>query len=418
MASMKNKINIGKIFFIFLLVLFCLGLIFAVYGFYYQNLRGINPVIMPPPANISDLLPNNGSTTTVNQTDFPLKLPQGFLISVLAKGLDKPRDLAFDSQGNLWVSETESGRIKVLELVDEKFVKTSIIFQGLKKPHGIAFDPKQSNLLYIAEEDKISRVQVGGAGKLQLEKVVDLPSGGRHITRSLVFDEQGNLFVSIGSTCDVCHEKNIENGTIMRVNLEIGKLESLAKGLRNAVFMAINSMDGKIWATEMGRDQLGDNLPPDEINIVETSSTVIQNFGWPICYGKNIHDTLFDKNTYIRNPCQTPFETPSFVDLPAHSAPLGIVFANQNKNWPKEYQNDVLVAFHGSWNRSIPTGYKIVRIVFDEKGDYIGQEDFVSGWLTKDGALGRPVDMVFNKNGNLFISDDKAGVIYELKYGG
>jgi len=174
--------------------------------------------------------------------------------------------------------------------------------------------------------------------------------------------------------------------------------------------MARSYVDGKIWATEMGRDGLGDNTPPDEINIIEKG----KNYGWPICYGKNIHDTNFDKKTYIRNPCMVPLETPSYVDLQAHSAPLGLDFVPE-EGWPESYWYNMLVAYHGSWNRSIPTGYKIVRINMDSKGKYLGTEDFITGWLTADGKkLGRPVDIKVSPGGTAYISDDQAGVIYRL----
>jgi glucose/arabinose dehydrogenase len=174
-----------------------------------------------------------------------------------------------------------------------------------------------------------------------------------------------------------------------------------------------------MWATDMGRDLLGDDLPPDEINIVEEG----KNYGWPTCYGANIHDTDFDKNTYIRAPCSAPFETPSLVDLPAHSAPLGIVFVPATSTWPREYWNNLLVAYHGSWNRSEPTGYKIVRFQLDTNGHFVNvnkstkvaiAEDFITGWLTKAGALGRPVELVIGPDGALYVSDDKAGVIYKV----
>ena len=184
----------------------------------------------------------------------------------------------------------------------------------------------------------------------------------------------------------------------------------------------------------MGRDLLGDDTPPDEIDIIDSSSTgseqnPVPNFGWPICYGKNVHDTDFDHNTYIRNPCMEPFEIGSHIDLPAHSAPLGLAFFP--KDWPEEYRDDLLVAYHGSWNRSEPTGYKIVRVKLDSRGNFEGVEDFITGWLrrsddksevgvptvvsglTPEGALGRPVDLVFHK-GSLYISDDKAGVVYKV----
>ena len=184
-----------------------------------------------------------------------------------------------------------------------------------------------------------------------------------------------------------------------------------------------------MWATEMGRDLLGDDIPPDEINIIEEG----KNYGWPNCYGKNIHDDNFDKNTYIRNPCMEPFETGSHVDLQAHSAPLGLAFVPEwgidsnmcfegleaacGGGFPDEYWNDLIVAYHGSWNRTNPTGYKLVRVKMDDYGNSIGVEDFITGWLGPKGVLGRPVDVKFH-NGALYVSDDKAGVIYKIEYGG
>lgn len=187
-----------------------------------------------------------------------------------------------------------------------------------------------------------------------------------------------------------------------------------AKGLRNSVFFTWSDVDGRMWATDMGRDGLGDDTPPDEINIITRES----NYGWPICYGQNIHDTDFDKNTYIRNPCMSPFETPAHIDLPAHVAPLGLAFIPE-EGWPEEYWYNLLVAEHGSWNKKEPVGYKIVRVILDAKGNYKGTEDFLSGFLTKDNkALGRPVDIITHPGGVMYISDDHAGVIYRVYYKG
>lgn len=183
-----------------------------------------------------------------------------------------------------------------------------------------------------------------------------------------------------------------------------------ARGLRNAVFFAWQPVTGQLWATEMGRDLLGDDLPPDEVNIV----TEARNYGWPNCYGKNVHDGDFDKNVYIRNPCDEPFEAASHIDLPAHSAPLGLAFVPEDSSWPQEYQYNLIIAYHGSWNRTIPDGYKLVRAIFDANGQFIKLEDFITGWLVnKEAALGRPVDVKFF-NGGLYVSDDKAGVIYRI----
>ena len=157
----------------------------------------------------------------------------------------------------------------------------------------------------------------------------------------------------------------------------------------------------------MGLDWLGDNLPPYEINIVEEG----HNYGWPICYGQNIHDSAFDKNTYISDPCSDM--TPAKVDLGAHVAPLGLAFIPE-EGWPEDWWYNLLVAEHGSWNSSTPVGYKVVRIKLDAAGNYLGTEDFLTGFLKGGQAIGRPADILVQPGGVVYISDDKAGVIYRL----
>jgi glucose/arabinose dehydrogenase len=195
------------------------------------------------------------------------------------------------------------------------------------------------------------------------------------------------------------------------MNPDGSDFKEYAKGLRNAVFMKLHPETEQVWATEMGRDWLGNDSPPDEINIVEAE----KNYGWPTCYGKNIHDTDFDKNTYIRNPCMEPFETESYIDLQAHSAPLGLAFFPDT--WPEDYRDDLLVAYHGSWNSTVPTGYKIVRFQLNEAGELEGaQQDFLSGWISGTEVTGRPADILITPEKNIFVSDDHSGNIYLIKY--
>ncbi len=166
--------------------------------------------------------------------------------------------------------------------------------------------------------------------------------------------------------------------------------------------MTIHPRTKRVWVTEMGRDLLGDDLPPDEINIIDEGG----NYGWPFCYGKNVHDGDFDPK--VTHFCREPATVPSSIDIPAHSAPLGLAFF-PDEGWPKEFRNDLLVAYHGSWNRSVPTGYKIVRYRLDSEGRFQGVDDFISGWLASDGrSLGRPVDIMIRPEGTIFVSDDKA----------
>jgi glucose/arabinose dehydrogenase len=398
-----------QIFLLIIIAAIVIGL--AVAGtFYWKNLRGIWPVVQSPASDIAkELEPGK------NSTDIPLKLPAGFSIEIFAKDLPDARVLAFDSFGNMWVSQTSEGLVSLLEVKDGKVVHQSAVFKNLRKPHGLAFDPDQKTLLYIGEENGVYTVPTYSEGKLQ--KIIDLPSGAGHFTRSVGIGPDKKLYISIGSSCNVCNESDDRRAKIFVSDRDGGNFKEFARGLRNSVFFTWSPFDGKMWATEMGRDLLGDDIPPDEINIINQDG----NYGWPNCYGKNIHDDKFDKNEYIRNPCMEPFESPSYIDIQAHSAPLGLGFVPKGAGWPNEYEGDLIVAFHGSWNRTQPTGYKVVRIKLGPKGEYQGTEDFITGWLsnptTEERALGRPVDIKFGPDGGLYISDDKSGVIYKVKYG-
>ena len=418
-----------KISLIIISVLILIIFIIA-WRFYYLNLRGLAAAINKAPKDITtiidsaEIMPVNknssSSTNPVLATEIlkstPLNLPQHFSLGIFAKNLRGARVMALDSLGNMWVSQTNQGTVSKLTINNGHLKEQKVVFSGLKRPHGLAFDPQDSNILYIAEETRISKTTISTDKPAVLEKIINLPVGGNHFTRSLVFSPDGRLYVSIGSTCNVCVENNDRYAAIYSLNKDGSDFKLVAKGLRNSVFLIWNDKDKSIWATEMGRDLLGDNIPPDEINIINPKAESADNFGWPICYGQNIHDTIFDKNTYFRNPCQAPFEKPSQIDLQAHSAPLGLAFVRGNSGWPKEYEDNLLVAFHGSWNRSVATGYKVVRLILDTSGKLIRQEDFISGWRTKEGVLGRPVDIIFDSTGSLYISDDKAGVIYKVFY--
>lgn len=394
-----------------ILVVVILAVLWTI-NFYYKNLRGVWPAVKKSPEDISKM---------INTTGMPLKLPAGFSISIFAKDLVAPRVLSYDSAGNIISSITSEGKVVALPDRNNDGVADEVvtIIKNLNRPHGLATRCNDGECeLYIAESHQVSVYDYDTKNLKATfkKKIVDLPNGGRHFTRTILFmpyPNEDKLLISVGSSCDVCNETDNRRAKILVADIKKGTVQTFASGLRNSVFMTIHPITGKIWATEMGRDFLGDDLPPDEINIIEEG----KNYGWPICYGKNIHDTDFDKNIYIRNPCLEPFETMSYIDIPAHSAPLGLAFVPE-EGWPQTYWHNLLVAYHGSWNRSVPTGYKIVRIKLDERGNYLGIEDFITGWLTKDGALGRPVDILIQPGGVIYISDDKAGVIYKVSYVG
>ncbi|MBP9732682.1 MAG: PQQ-dependent sugar dehydrogenase [Candidatus Magasanikbacteria bacterium] len=393
-------------------ILLALGLSTYIGVFYYKHLRGVGPAISDPPYPIADVVDTNAEEV--------LTFPEGFSVEVFARDLGGARVLAFDQFGNVWVSRTKEGKISVVIVENGKATRTIDVATGLTNPHGLLFGIENPNVLYIAEENRISSIEitrVSGTNEpvtfasTDLTTLVELQTGkGIHYTRSLAYTPNQEILVSIGSSCNVCNEVSSLNASIQKLqkNGDTWTLTPYATGLRNSVFMATDPVHGKVWATEMGRDLLGDNTPPDELNIIEEG----KNYGWPVCFGNRIHDSNFDKNTYIMDPCANTVA--SFYDLPAHVAPLGLAFIPEESFWPEEYWNDLLVAYHGSWNRSVPVGYSIERIILDKNGQIVGEEPFMEGWLTKEKkSLGRPVDLKF-MNGSLYISDDHAGVIYKV----
>lgn len=361
---------------------------------YFPTALGIYRANAPAKEDITTLIPSSTETPKPgqNQTNLPLKVPDGYAISIYAKDLTNPRDMILDPTGVILVSETSAGRVVALLGSGPE-----IVAGGLNKPHGLAFS---GDKLYIAETDKVVVYDYFQSEYKAIngKKILDLPAGGEHFTRSLLI-RGDKLYVSIGSDCNVCSESDPRRAAIWVANLDGSDFKAYATGLRNSVFMALNPATNEIWATNMGRDYLGDNLPPETVNVIKEGA----NYGWPYCYG----DKVTDKET---NPGNSKYDC-SKMEAPlyqfqAHSAPLGLAFLGQ----------DLLVAYHGSWNRSVPTGYKVVKFHNAMPAGGQGEpQDFVTGWLKSDGeVLGRPVD-ILTKGSDIYISDDKAGVIYLLK---
>ena len=371
------------------------------------------------------MLPSSAPAPTESVvTDFTL--PEGFQMNIFARDVESARTMLFDSKARMLVSQTDVGSIMILIDADSNGVaeEQKVLVKDLNHPHGMVFDCSAvSNpecLLYVAEADQLTRFSyntetatVGEGVKLL---TIESSATDRHKTRSLVMHNEHTLLISVGSTCNVCNEKGSQAGKILGYDINTGVATDFATGLRNAVYMAKSFVDGSLWMTEMGRDGLGDNTPPDEINTFNPSQSSgtrgVPDFGWPICYGNNVHDTNFDKNVYIQDPCNNAVAP--VVQLQAHVAPLGLSFIPE-EGWSEDLWYNLLVAEHGSWNRSTPVGYKIVRVVLDAKGNYKETVDFITGWLRSDGKkIGRPADVMAMPGGTVYISDDEAGIIYRM----
>ena len=344
-----------------------------------------------------------------------LKAPPGFHISVFAEEVDGARMMAFSPGGVLLVSESGEGRVVALPGPKHagKAERTVSVLSGLNEPHGLAF---YGGKLYVAENDELRRYDWDEANlRASNPKLLsDLPGGGGHSTRSLLF-HGGKMYVSAGSSCNVCIEKDPRRAAVTEFNPDGSGQRIFAKGLRNAVGLAVNPKSDTVWTTVNGRDWLGDDLPPEVIVDLGKNGG---DAGWPYCYGDRVPDSKFTKPG--DNRCKNVIAPK--VQMQAHSAPLGLAFY-EGSEFPPEYRNNIFVAFHGSWNRSVPTGYKIVRVKLDDKGQPRGgAEDFITGWLapdeTKKGRwMGRPVGIVFGGDGAMYLSDDAAGLIYRVIWG-
>ncbi len=374
---------------------------FYLYSISKDRIGDLRPAFLPNSKNLADEI--SKGQRVGEKPSIPLTIPDGFTIGVFARDTTGARDLQFTEGGTLIATLMSRGEVIALpdKNNDGNSDEIKVLLSGLKRPHGLAF---YNGKLFVAEENKVSRYNFNETTVTTAfeKKLFDLPTGGRHYSRSLTFDTKGNLYVSLGSTCDTCIEKNEFISTVLISDSDGNTPRVFSKGLRNAVFLAVKPGTDEVWTTEMGRDFLGDETPPDEINILSDGG----NYGWPFCYGQGIVDkTQKEPTSTFCSSSKKPY-----YEIPAHSAPLGLTFI-QSSQMDESIQGDLLVAYHGSWNRSTPTGYKIVKI---STNGIPREEDFITGFIQGSNASGRPVDVEFDKAGSLYISDDKAGAVYKM----
>ncbi len=381
----------------------------------------------PPTFLIEQLTKTNAPAPLPAGEKAPLIAPEGFTATIFARNITGARVMTRDAKGTMLVSQTAEGKVVALPDMDSDGVsdRTVVVLENLKQPHGIlVYCPSEGGesaskatcVLYVAETGELKSYAYD-ADTLTArynETLTTFPTGAGHYTRTLLLYPDGKrLLISVGSSCNVCEEEDARRATILALELTTNKITTIATGLRNTVFMAVDPVAGSIWGTDNGRDIIGDDIPPDEVNIIEEG----KKYGWPICYGENVHDTDFDNKQYIRDPCADM--TPPHIPLQAHSAPLGLTFIPE-EGWPEEMRGDLLVAYHGSWNRSVSTGYKVVRFDLNEEREAssTAPSDFLTGFLEPggkpDNAIGRPVGLLAEPGGVVYVSDDRAGAIYRL----
>ena len=341
-----------------------------------------------------------------------LSIPQGFAIAEFAR-VGGARFMASGPDGGVYVSRPGSGEVVRLADTDGDGVAESqaVAVSGLNRPHGLAF---HGGHLYIANTDGVVRVRLGvdGMASGTPERVASYSGGGGHWSRSIAFGADSAMYVAIGSTCNMCVERSPDRAAVMRYDAGGGNGRVFSSGLRNAVGIAMHPVTKQIWVTQNERDNIApdhEDLPPEEINILQDGA----DYGWPFCYG----DRVPSPDREFNDPSRCARTIPPALSMQAHSAPLGIAFLDRATMFPADWRGDAIVAFHGSWNRTVPTGAKVVRVRVRD-GKPVSYEDFITGWQSANGRRwGRPVDVMVHTDGSLLISDDAAGSIYRVTRG-
>ena len=354
---------------------------------------------------------NDSNSLTQKYNLHKIILPKGFKISVYAE-VPNARSLTISPAGIVYVGN-RSGN-KVYAIVDKnkdgKGDKVYTVASGLNTPNGVAF---KDGSLYIATISTIYKLDSIEAHLDNPPKPVVVydkyPTDTHHGWKFIAFGPDGKLYVPVGAPCNNCDEENPVYSTITRLNTDGSGMEIFSKGIRNTVGFAWHPVTNKLWFTENGRDQMGENVPGDELNYAPEKD---MHFGFPYCHQGNILDPKFGKGKNCSN-----YVAPVQV-LGPHVAALGMRFYTGNK-FPSEYKNQIFIAEHGSWNRSVPLGYRVMLVNINDSSKASSYSTFAEGWLQPDGkVLGRPVDVLVMPDGAMLVSDDYSGVVYRISYKG
>ena len=356
---------------------------------------------------LSSLTLSSGCNSAPLQLD-KIKLPPGFGIAVYAEKVPGARSLALGAQGTVFVGSRSEGKVYALidRNHDQRADAVLVIASGLRSPNGVAF---RAGALYVAEINRVLRfdnieAQLSAPPKPVVVNAA-FPDKSHHGWKFIRFGPDGKLYIPVGAPCNVCEEEDPRFASIMRMDPDGSNLEIFAHGVRNTVGFDWHPRSGELWFTDNGRDWLGDNQPPDELNRAAKSGL---HFGFPYRHGRDIADP-----EYGRKRRQEEFIPPE-LELGAHVAALGMRFYTGSM-FPASYREQIFIAEHGSWNRSVPNGYRITLVRLQENRA-IAAETFAAGWLQNGSAWGRPVDLQFMADGSLLVADDQAGAIYRISY--
>jgi glucose/arabinose dehydrogenase len=339
-----------------------------------------------------------------------IELPPGFSIDYYAENVENARSMALSPNGTLFVGSRGAGKVYAIpdRNNDSKADDVLVIDEGLDSPNGVAF---RDGSLYVAEISRVTRYDNIEArlGDPPEPVVVNnsFPSDRAHGWKYIKFGPDGKLYVPVGMPCNICNKEDEDEryGTITRMEANGSQFEIFAKGIRNTVGFDWDPETEELWFTDNGRDRLGDDIPPDELNRAPEPG---MHFGFPYCHGGDIPDPEFGE---LRNCSEF---TPPEINLGPHVAALGMIFYTGTM-FPEEYRNQIFIAEHGSWDRTIPIGYR-VSLVRLENGTPVSYEPFADGWLQGLASWGRPVDVLVMPDGALLVSDDKNNAIYRISY--
>lgn len=333
-----------------------------------------------------------------------IALPDGFSIDIWTADVPNARSLTKGDRGTVFVATRRDGRVYAVTPSAGGLRTVTTLAEGLKMPNGVAF---RDGDLYVAENHRIIRFDDIESNLRSIPEpvvVIDTLLAERHHGwRYLDFGPDGKLYVALGAPCNICERDDSAN--ISRMNADGSEQEIFARGVRNSVGFAWHPQTGDLWFTDNGRDMLGDNIPPDELNHAPIAGL---HFGFPYCHAGDVPDPEFGES----RAC-SEFEAPA-RKLGPHVAPLGMIFYTGDM-FPAEYRNQVLIAEHGSWNRSRKIGYR-VSMVRMEDGVPAGYGGFAEGWLQGEEVSGRPVDLLQLDDGSVLVSDDQNGLIYRISY--
>lgn len=363
------------------------------------------------------------SNTLITATERPtpeliagLQLPEGFELNVFAENMGNVRSMAQADDGTVYVTRRNENDVLALTDADGDGVMDAqrSVAENLPYVNGVTIHDGQ---IYLATDTDVYRAPIGENGDLgPLEVLIaDLPDAGQHPNRTLAVGPDGLLYITVGSTCNNCQETNPENATILRANLDGSGREIFATGLRNTIGFGWHPESGNLYGMDHGSDGRGDDLPPEELNRIEADT----NYGWPFCYADRRVDVYTSQTpTGALGPEVCALTEAPVLTYQAHSAPIGWVYYTAGQ-FPDEYQNDAFIAMRGSWNRDPATGYKVVRLRFED-GEPVGFEDFLTGFLLPDGVtnFGRPAGLLVAQDGSLLLTEDTNGVIYRVSYTG